>query len=217
MNDIVRRIALGTGALALALALPLSAQTTQTYGGSNSQNTNHPNAKADQQAASKSSTSQLSQADQHFLDKVAQDDKAEIEVAKLAQDKTQDPNLKSAAQKMQDDHTKNLQEVSDLASKKGVTLPDDVDAHHKAIKDRLEKLSGSQFDQAFLRSQARDHHHDIREFEREANTTKDQDVKSFAQNTLPTLQEHMKLVQQDMQKEGMSTQATNNPQQQQPK
>ena len=66
---------------------------------------------------------------------------------------------------------------------------------HKATHDRLAKLSGDAFDRAYIQEMVTDHQKDIAEFQKEATSGKDAAVKAFAAKTLPTLEEHMKLVQ----------------------
>jgi putative membrane protein len=42
----------------------------------------------------------------------------------------------------------------------------------------------------------KDHQKDVKEFQKQADKAKDADVKNFAANTLPTLQEHLKMAQE---------------------
>ena len=62
-------------------------------------------------------------------------------------------------------------------------------------KARLEKLSGAQFDKAYMRDMVKDHQKDVAEFERESKMAKDPAVKSFAEQALPTLRDHLKEAQ----------------------
>ena len=61
--------------------------------------------------------------------------------------------------------------------------------------ERLQKLYGEAFDRAYMRSMVQDHKKDVIEFQKEANQGSDTNVKQFAQNTLPTLQDHLKTAQ----------------------
>ena len=71
-----------------------------------------------------------------------------------------------------------------------------VNAKDQATKDRLEKLSGNEFDQAYMRDMVKDHTKDVAEFQKAASTASNPDVKSFAEQTLPTLQSHLKQARQ---------------------
>ena len=76
-----------------------------------------------------------------------------------------------------------------------MTLPTDLNAKDTATKDRMEKMDGAAFDKAYVRDMVMDHHHDIAGFQKEASGGHDSDVKGFASQTLPTLQEHLKMIQ----------------------
>jgi putative membrane protein len=71
-------------------------------------------------------------------------------------------------------------------------LPSDLDAKDKALKERLSKLSGEQFDRAYMKNMVRDHTKDVAEFRKESKSAKDNDLKNFASQTLPTLEDHLK-------------------------
>ena len=86
-------------------------------------------------------------------------------------------------------------EVTTLAQGKGVTLPTDVDAPHRAMAAKLEKLSGAAFDKAYMANAGvADHtkvHAKLKGFESKA---KDADVKALAGKMLPTVEEHLHMV-----------------------
>ena len=60
---------------------------------------------------------------------------------------------------------------------------------------RLQKLSGAQFDRAYMDDMVADHKEDVAEFEKQAKSGSDAAIKGFASKTLPTLQEHLLLAQ----------------------
>jgi len=93
---------------------------------------------------------------------------------------------------MAEDHGKAGEELKKIAQDKGLAPPTELDGKHKTLHDRLAKLSGSEFDRAYMDEMVKDHRKDVKEFQREAEKAKDPDVKSFASKTLPTLQDHLK-------------------------
>ncbi|MGH9528695.1 MAG: DUF4142 domain-containing protein [Terriglobales bacterium] len=117
---------------------------------------------------------------------------AEVEFGKLATDRASSEDVKKFGQRMVDDHTKANDKLKQVAKNEGITLPDDLNAKDKATKARLEKLSGKQFDRAYMNDMVKDHIQDVAEFNRESKMAKDPDVKNFASQTLPTLQDHLK-------------------------
>ena len=90
------------------------------------------------------------------------------------------------------DHSKANDQLKQVAEKEGITVPEKLSAKDEATKARLEKLSGAQFDRAYMATMVRDHTQDVSEFRTQANAEKDSAVKNFAAETLPTLQDHLK-------------------------
>src|SRR3954468_16329721 len=77
-------------------------------------------------------------ADKKFAMMVAQTDLAEIELGNLALQKSSDPQVKQLAQKLVDDHTKTSTALKEIAANKGLTLPTETDAKHKALATKLQ-------------------------------------------------------------------------------
>jgi putative membrane protein len=127
-----------------------------------------------------------------FIRKAAEGGKAEVELGKLAQEKAASPEVKQFGERMVNDHSKANDQLKEVAQKEGVTLPTKLDAKDAATKARLEKLSGEAFDRAYMKDMVADHAKDVREFKNEAKNGKDPDVKNFAAQTAPTLEDHLK-------------------------
>jgi putative membrane protein len=94
---------------------------------------------------------------------------------------------------MIDDHSKANVELKALANKKGVAIPAEADSKSKKELDRLSKLSGNEFDRAYMKLMVSDHQKDVAEFNKEVNSAADSDVKAFVEKTLPTLQQHLEM------------------------
>lgn len=136
-------------------------------------------------------------ADQGFVTRAARGGLAEVQLGDLAKDKASSPEVKQFAERMVTDHSRANDELKALAQSKNITLPSTLSMKDQALKDRLSKLSGEQFDRAYMRAMVRDHTKDVNEFRRESKSAKDPDVKAFAAKTLPTLEDHLKLAHQD--------------------
>ena len=120
---------------------------------------------------------------------------AEVELGNLAQQKASSDDVKKFAERMVQDHSKANDQLKQTASAKGVELPTALDKKHKSDMDKLQKLSGADFDRAYMKHMVSDHKKDVSEFQKEAKSGKDSELKSFASSTLPTLQDHLKLAQ----------------------
>jgi putative membrane protein len=121
---------------------------------------------------------------------------AEVEFGNLAKEKASNSDVKQFADRMVTDHSKGNDELKQWAQQKKVTLPTELDAKHKATKDRLSKLSGDAFDKAYMRDMVSDHVKDVSAFKRESTSAKDPELKAWAAKTLPTLEEHLKLARE---------------------
>jgi putative membrane protein len=116
---------------------------------------------------------------------------AEVELGKLASTKAENTEVKQFAQMMIADHTKTNEELKTLASQKNIAIPGELDPKHQFTMQRLQGLSGAEFDRAYIDAMVRDHEETIRLFQGQANGGIDADAKSFATKTLPTLQKHL--------------------------
>lgn len=129
-----------------------------------------------------------------FVDHAAQGGLAEVELGKLATEKASNGDVKQFGQRMVDDHSKAGDELSGLASSKGIPAPTSVTSpKERATIDRLSKLSGPAFDRAYMQAMVADHDHDVSEFKRYAEHGDDAELKAWAQKTLPTLEEHQRM------------------------
>jgi putative membrane protein len=135
-------------------------------------------------------------AERKFVMDAAEGGMAEVELGKLAKDKGSSEGVKQFGQRMVDDHGKANDELKKIASSKSITLPDAPAAKHKATMDRLSKLSGADFDRAYIKEMVKDHEQDVKEFQHESQSGSDSDIKEFAAKTLPTLQDHLKQIKE---------------------
>ena len=129
-----------------------------------------------------------------FVKKAAVAGLTEVETGKLALQKSQDPSIRSFAQRMVDDHTKANMELANIAASKGITAPKKPDAEHQAMIDALASKSGAAFDREYSQHMKMDHSKAIALFEGGSRTS-DPDLAGFAKKTLPTLKEHKKLAE----------------------
>jgi len=141
---------------------------------------------------SASASQPVGEADSSFAMKAAAGGMAEVKMGQLAQEKGTDDAVKAFGQRMVDDHSKAGDRLKDVASKDGVALPTDVSKADQREYNRLSKLSGKDFDQAYAQAMVKDHVNDISEFKKEAMSGGDPALKQFAAETLPTIQDHLK-------------------------
>ena len=139
----------------------------------------------------------INRADEKLMADIAQANLAEISTAKLAQEKSQNDQVKGFAQKMADDHTKALDELKQLAQAKGVTLPSEPSRQQKAMEKRLSSLSGDKFDKQYLEQvgdrSSKDTHKLLK---RASDKAQDTDLKNYASKTLGVVESHQQLAEE---------------------
>jgi putative membrane protein len=123
----------------------------------------------------------------------AQGGMAEVELSQLASQRAASNEVKQFAQQMIQDHTRANNKLSQLAKQKGVTLPTEMDAQHKALRTQLEKISGRSFDQQYMNAMETDHAKTVALFQSQTQQGQDPDVTAFAATTLPKLQQHWQM------------------------
>jgi putative membrane protein len=135
-------------------------------------------------------TSATTAGPESFLKDAAQGGMAEVELGKLASQKSQNAEIKKFGQMMVTDHTAANNELKALAAKKNITLPTDIGSH-KSTMDGLSKDTGADFDKGYVDAMVKDHETDVSAFQKQADSATDADVKAFAAKTLPTLKKHL--------------------------
>ncbi|MBS0029569.1 DUF4142 domain-containing protein [Chitinophaga sp. 22321] len=114
----------------------------------------------------------------------------EVAMGKLAQEKAQNERVKAFGTMMVNDHSKAGDELKALAEKKGITLPAELSTEEKKHIDDLAKKTGKDFDKSYIDMMVDDHDKDVKEFEKASDNVTDEDLKTWARNTLPTLKAH---------------------------
>lgn len=148
-------------------------------------------------AATASATAKLTAADKKAIMDMAMSNMAEVEMGKMAQDKSQNAEVKAFGQKMVEDHGKALTEVQTLAQAKGMMLPTELDAKHKAMGAKLGKMSGDAFDKAYtMQGGVAAHKDTLAKLQKASKAVKDADVKGQVDKMIPVVQEHLKHAEQ---------------------
>jgi putative membrane protein len=144
------------------------------------------------QESTQKTTAHPTVSDAQFAKNAAQGGMAEVKMGQLAQEKGTADSVKKFGQRMVEDHTKACDELKSAAAKENISLPMDLAAKEQATYDSLSKLSGAAFDRAYARYMVKDHEEDVTEFSKEATSGKNESIKDFATQTLPTLKDHLK-------------------------
>jgi putative membrane protein len=112
-------------------------------------------------------------ADKKFLAMAAQSDQNEIALSQLAAQKATHPAVKAFAEKMVTEHTKMTESMKPFADSWGLTPPSGPDGDHQKELDKLNGLSGADFDKEYMSQMVTDHSKALSAFTTEAKDTKD--------------------------------------------
>src|SRR5688500_5897952 len=119
----------------------------------------------------------------------------EVQLGQLALTKASSPKVKEFAQSMVDDHTKANEELKSLAQTKNITLPSTISEEKQKDYDKLAEKSGADFDKAYSEFMVKDHKDDVDQFKKAAEKCEDADIKSWAAEKLPVLENHLSMAE----------------------
>ncbi|TFB30064.1 DUF4142 domain-containing protein [Pedobacter alluvionis] len=136
----------------------------------------------------------VEEADAKFTTQAAVGGIAEVELGKLALEKSSNPQVKEFATMMVKDHGMANTELTAIAKQKNITLPSTVDDEHKKKMDDLSKKTGADFDKAYVSAMVDGHKSTLKLMEDESKDGKDADLKSFATKTAPIVQSHLVMI-----------------------
>lgn len=125
-----------------------------------------------------------------FVEAATESGIAEVVTGKLAQEKSQNGEIKTFAQQMVTDHTQANQKLADIARKLDIEVPDEAALTDKVKKVILEWRDES-FDKSYINNQVDAHEKAVELFKKEASSSDKAELKAFASETLPKLEQHL--------------------------
>ncbi len=138
---------------------------------------------------------QVGEQDRSWLDYAATDNQGEIEASLLAEKRAQSLAVKAFVRLMVDDHVQIESRLAAVLNALSADAPNGPGQDNaKKISD-LNRLHGADFDRRFMQEQIKDHREDIQKFSDEIGSTRSDDIKRFATETLPLLKQHLALAE----------------------
>ncbi|OWK34772.1 DUF4142 domain-containing protein [Fimbriiglobus ruber] len=120
----------------------------------------------------------------------------EIKVGEVAQKKTANDQVRMFGARLVEDHAKVGNDLKAVAQSLNVQLPDQLDEKHQKHLDQFANYKGNNFDREFVDAMVKDHEHDIAAFRRASKEAKNDQLRTFATKTLPTLEEHLRIAKE---------------------
>jgi len=132
-----------------------------------------------------------------FISKAMQGGIAEVQLGQLAQEKSQSNDVKQFGQKMVNDHGQMGDKwFKPVAQQMGISIPSGPSKKDKKEIDKLQGLSGQDFDREYITMMIKDHQKDLKEFKDEASSAQDPNVKQIADKGSQVIEQHLQLIEQ---------------------
>jgi putative membrane protein len=192
-NDIMRKLLAGAAVLALTVTAHAQSQMPNTSGGAP-----NPMAQGTQAQSNQAQTQnqKVSAATKQFVQKAAVTDMFEIEAGQLAQQKASSEDYKEFGQMIVNDHQQASGQLKSIAQNiQGIEVPSALDSAHQQKMTKLQSLSGAHFETQFKSDQVAGHQQAVKLFQDYSRSGDNPELKQFAQQILPKLQEHLKHAQ----------------------
>jgi len=131
---------------------------------------------------------------QEFVTRASAAGLGEVELGKLALEKSSAADIRAFAQKMVEDHGKSGAELAALARARMLSVASQPSEAQRTALAQLRQKSGQQFDTAWTEQMTKDHDEAVLLFSA-AGTLEDDDkeLAAFARKTLPVLTGHQQL------------------------
>ena len=149
-----------------------------------------------QQQPGQAGQQQLAQEDMEFATKAAEGGLKEVQLGELAQQQAESAEVQQFGQRMVEDHGMANEQLMQIAQQKGIQLPQELPEDAQQLYEELQQKSGQEFDQAYMDEMVSDHEEDVETFRQYTESGQDPELISFAEQTLPVLQQHLELAQQ---------------------
>lgn len=136
----------------------------------------------------------LTTADRDFLVQAWQNSLAEISLGRLAVDKSGDPNVRSFAFRMMQDHTLMINDIRPFAIQAGGKEPDMISPQQKATYAALKAKSGIAFDRAYVELMVQHTHQYLLAYSKENARAKDPNLQPIMGKDLPMIRKHVDII-----------------------
>ena len=142
-------------------------------------------------SANNASAQPVSDSAKQFMMAAASGGNTEVMASQVALTMAKNDRVKNFANMMVNDHTQANNELKSMATRMNVTLPDSVMPKQHDELETLRKTSGKNFDKEYMDMMVKDHKETVAKFQKASQNLDNNDLKTWASNTLPKLQMHL--------------------------
>lgn len=128
-----------------------------------------------------------------FARKAAIDNMAEVKLGQLAINRGISSDVRNFGKMMVDEHTMAQNQLMDIAVKLNIQLPGRLDAKSRAVYEKLSRLNGVRFDEAYKAEMVKARLKDLQVLRSEAKHNRIQALKEYAMLHAPIVERHLAL------------------------
>lgn len=134
--------------------------------------------------------------DRDFVGSALEGGMAEVQLGQLAAQKGSSDDVKQYGQKMVSDNTQLSNQMKQLAQQMGVKEPKGLSKKDKQEVAKLNALSGTDFDNAYISMMVKDHKRTVDDFKSEAQNSQNPTIQKVAQQDGQILDQHLQVAEQ---------------------
>lgn len=134
--------------------------------------------------------------DRSFVQHAMQGSMGEVQLGQLAEQKSSSQDVKQFAEKMTQDHSQLDEQMKPIAQQLGVKTPEKISKKDGKLDAKLQGLSGSQFDDAYIKAMVKQHKDDLSDFQHEAQATQNPQLKQAAEQCAQLIEQHLAMIKQ---------------------
>jgi predicted outer membrane protein len=187
MRNLLATVAIAALTVSAAPAFAQTAQGGDQNQGSQAQNMQGQNAEA-----------------MSFATNAAQNSFAEIVLSSLALQKSDNQRVVDFSEMMIDQHSTAAVQLMKLLNEGEMTVPVTPGQNQMQAIERLQSLSGEEFNQAYFEHQVEAHQKAVSLFEKGAESAQSEELQRFAEMKLPLLRAHLEIAKEAMMQMGQA-------------
>jgi putative membrane protein len=129
--------------------------------------------------------------DRLFVRQASLGNRAEVDMAKMAQRKAQNAAVKEFAQRMERDHASSLERLTKAGKPAKMDIPKSLDAENQRVQGELDRRPAAEFDVAYLAAQIEAHQRTANLLLWQLSYGQNADLIRYSADTLPTVLDHL--------------------------
>ncbi|MHB8109937.1 MAG: DUF4142 domain-containing protein [Syntrophorhabdaceae bacterium] len=134
--------------------------------------------------------------EKEFISSIVREGVSEIQLAKLALERSTNNDVRTFAEKIIKDHTEANDSLMAIAKNLGIELPRTMDARHSRKYIKLKTIDSDTFDKDYIDAMVEDHHDTVSELQDRKGQAMKPDIQAWLARTGPVMEKHLLMAQE---------------------